>query len=83
MESLKFHFIFPLFKSTNKAAFPPSYFQMPQSFKSCTGDFFINDRFGSFASPPLNFNFITKMAPAIMKVAKLHKMSGAAFSRNP
>ena len=83
MESLKFHFIFPLFKPTNKTAFTPSYFQIPQSFKSFTRDFFINDRFGSFASRPLNFNFITKMAPAKREVAKFHKMIGLAFSRNP
>ena len=47
------------------------------------GDFFIDDRFGSFAYRPLNFNFITKMAPPIRKVAKFQIMIGTAFSRNP
>ena len=32
---------------------------------------------------PLNFNFITKMAPPIKKVAKFHKMIGSAFIINP
>ena len=79
-------------KNLNYPNFDPNYefkykafcaFQMPQSFKSFTGDFFINDRFGSFARRPLNFNFITKMAPAKRRVAKFHKMIGSAFSRNP